>query len=312
MELGSYSLPIERRMLFLLYGYIRLIFQKEYNDTKLSIPKDIKLLCYSYLFIEGKDGVLILKENEKKELKSNYNYEFSIVILNEDSILTVNGWDPNKKDGGTLSIKSWTDFIIDRNASIQLTGKGYLGGQEIFTGESYRAPQSQQGEANFGGGGGGGYGGASGGGGYGTKGESGRKYDFNGGGIYGDKYLSLLHLGSGGGGHSYRKCGGNGGGALKIECNKFINYGNILVNGDHGIEDYDGCGSGGSIFIICDEFIMNKNDKKNNIINAIGGIEKGDGGNGGDGRIRIKSSMNSSTIDQYVVSSQIKPAPFVG
>ena len=125
--------------------------------------------------------------------------------------------------------------------------------------------------------------------------------------------MSVLHLGSGGGG--YREKGGNGGGALKIECVKFINNGQITVNGDNVKYDITGCGSGGSIFIVCDEFIMNSNDPKNNIIHACGGKHKevhGFGGDGGDGRIRIKSLKNISIIKNCVSCYQIKPQPYIG
>ena len=85
------------------------------------------------------------------------------------------------------------------------------------------------GKANLGGGGACGFSCFAGGGGYGTPGFTNtyhaRHYD-NGGGIYGDKELTILHLGSGGGGG-----GSNGGGALKIECVLFENHGIIKVNG---------------------------------------------------------------------------------
>ena len=127
--------------------------------------------------------------------------------------------------------------------------------------------------------------------------------------------MTILHLGSGGGDTS----GGNGGGALKIECVQFENNGIIEVNGGGTTHKPSGGGSGGSIFIICNEFKMNdKNIPKLCYIAAVGGRNDemdagslGKGGNGGMGRIRI-TCRDKESVEKYVKSLQIRPEPFIG
>ncbi len=121
---------------------------------------------------------------------------------------------------------------------------------------------------------------------------------------YGDKALSILHLGSGGGGWRSHY-GSRGGGALQIECVNFENDGNIKVNGDSPIA-YGGAGSGGSILIICQYFQLNINDKKSCYIHVKGGYIR-QSRKGGDGRIRIKTEAN---VNKYV--DQIEPVPYIG
>ena len=130
-------------------------------------------------------------------------------------------------------------------------------------------------------------------------------YDRNGEGLYGEggkQYgypdLRVLYLGSGGWGCHSRE-GGNGGGALKIECINLILNDNASITSNGGCDgnDYDtGSGSGGSIFIVGHHIIM----KQDSIIEAKGGDEHkliGDGfnkpiGKGGMGRIRIDFNFN--------------------
>eukprot|EP01084_Bolivina_argentea_P140572 247077_1 len=88
--------------------------------------------------VKGKDGVLIVAANTTKILKPDYQYEFTKVILESESILTVNEWNPRKKIGGTLLIKSLNEFVIKDKAKIDLNGKGYRGGTGNHTGESYQ------------------------------------------------------------------------------------------------------------------------------------------------------------------------------
>eukprot|EP01084_Bolivina_argentea_P297138 511839_1 len=259
-------------------------------------------ISFMFFTSSASDNTLIVDENEIKILDANHKYEFNKVIIKSCGTLTVHAWDSQSKTGGTLLIKSLNEFIIMENAKIELTGKGYCGGKNCYTGESYNKPSLRQGQHNYGGGGAGGFNCE-----YGTHGKTNtypsRKYD-NGGVSYGDKEISVLHLGSGGGGMGI---GGNGAGALQIECVCLENRGKIIVNGESG--GGAGCGSGGSIVIKCDEFVMNANS----IIHACGGKNRNDsqGGDGGDGRIRI-NIKNKSTIAKYVNAQQIKPNPFVG
>eukprot|EP01084_Bolivina_argentea_P054431 99819_1 len=288
-------------------GYIRIM-------TQSLIPLDVIKIISSYA--QGKDGTLIVSQNKTiilDHLNQEYKYEFTNVVIKSGGTLTVHAWNPCSNKGGKLLITAMISFVIEKGGMINLDAIGYEGGKSCQTGESYMSPQRSQGEHNIGGGGGGGY--TCYGGGYGTPGNTnsyhGRRYD-NGGIVYGNKELSVLHLGSGGG-----DSGGNGGGALKIECVKFKNNGMISCNG--GNVDYyaSGCGSGGSIMIVCEEFIMDSDDTINCYIRACGGKNTGignrteHGGEGGDGRIRIKSS-NNLWIKQCVESEQIMPQPYIG
>eukprot|EP01084_Bolivina_argentea_P256732 432347_1 len=273
-------------------------------------------IAFNTLNVNGKDGILIVNSNETKTLQSDYEYEFGFVLIENGGILTVNNWNSNTQKGGILKIKSLTNFIIAKNGIIDLNGKGYKGGNKYYTGESYKKPSIKQGQYNLGGGGGGGIDSYGGGGGYGTNGHSNthplrKDNSKNGGIIYGDKELNILHMGSGGGGYSLTG-GSNGGGALKIECKgKFENYGKIFVNGMNCVNYGDGAGSGGSVFIICDMFYMNINDPDGCVINACGGNNRYElGGKGGDGRIRIKCvKTGNQIINKYVCTKQIIPVP---
>ena len=172
-----------------------------------------------------------------------------------------------------------------------------------------------------------GYSSCGGGGGYGTFGENGRGWSDNtyrenidgiGGNIYGDSALSTIHFGSGGGG-GYGSRGGNGGGIICISCkNKIILYegSGIYANGNKGKYYYDGCGSGGSIFIKC-KYLLNQS---NSIcfIQAIGGAHNveaanaGHGGNGGFGRVRVYS-QNIKNFKQLKENSfVVQPPPYLG
>merc|ERR1712228_229780 len=82
-----------------------------------------------------------------------------------------------------------------------------------------------------------------------------------GGAIYGDEQLNVINFGSGGGGGGYGDSkGGNGGGILIIDCKQ-----NVYMD-------------------------------QASAMKAIGGRnkQKGNGGNGGDGRIRIKCTQSKN------------------
>ena len=123
---------------------------------------------------------------------------------------------------------------------------------------------------------------------------------------YGDKELTVLHLGSGGGGE-YPD--GYGGGALKVLCFGTIIFktnSKISCDGGDGFL-WSGGGSGGSIHIV----VNNNNNIKwsaSSSISSIGG--KGGVGNGGVGRIRIQfiSDHKDFNINKY----DIHPQPFIG
>eukprot|EP01083_Nonionella_stella_P060193 157321_1 len=248
-------------------------------------------------------GFPMLEVRTKETLKAASLYMFSSVVIHKGATLTVEGWDPQKKKGGKLIIHCQSIFMVEQGGEIKMDGLGYRGGsggEHASCGESVKGMPSVQREYsnNLGGGGTGG-----GGGGYGTEGgaSSGKRINANGGAVYGSIALTEIMLGSGGGG-CWRE-GGNGGGALLIKTRKFTNHGQISVNGGDGVYGGGG-GSGGSIFIQCQQF-----ENELGVITAIGGKggedEYGSGGNGGFGRIRIKSP------NKYLENGTISPNPFI-
>ena len=246
-------------IMMVLYGYSR---QK--------MPHDLYLLMLDYVYPYN------LTINSNKTFKCNIIYEFNNLILNKNSILTTTEYDDKIKKGGILLLKIKENIVLNDDSCLNLNGLGYKGGNAQKQGHSYKGfkETTQSTSNNYGGGG------ASmwaAGAGYGTEGQS--CFGALGGECYGNSKLDILHLGSGGGGSDYCN-GGNGGGSIKIECNKLIINENcgIYCNGNNG-NNYSGSGSGGSIHIICNELINYGN------IHSKGG--SGYGGHGGFGRIRI-------------------------
>ena len=219
--------------------------------------------------------LLVLKNDNNLVLKSAKVHEYDNLILNDKSVLTVNGYNNDDKKGGLLILKIWNTLVINDNSKINLNGLGYKGGYGDHQGHSYKGNSVISNKNNYGGGGSGPRGAGAG---YGTKGQT---FGFAlGGECYGNNKLDILYLGSGGGGSELFK-GGNGGGSIKIECNKLIihKHSGIYCNGSNG-NGLSGGGSGGSIYIICNELINYGN------IHAKGGKSKYNG-SGGFGRIRI-------------------------
>jgi len=271
-------------------------------------------------------------------------YFYSELKITEKGILTCTKWDGTS--GGRLLL-SVRNLIIEKGGMIDLTGVGYRGGKcsikhtypdSSFQGESFSDQGCLSLSPNQGGGGGGitssQYGSiGGGGGGYGTNGDnskpntySGNRSGGQGGLVYGSGDMNEIYMGSGGGGgtlYSYYNgdpSGGAGGGILVIEVHNFSCDGKILVNGENGSNGTDtyssggGGGSGGSIFIFCSGNFSNKGE-----IRAEGG--KGgqcnvasypgiasEGGNGGNGRIRIcapSSDFGVISPDPYTESSSL-------
>eukprot|EP01084_Bolivina_argentea_P320066 555272_1 len=301
----------------LVIGYIR-------NSIQELLPHDVEILCIHYFGTDGVDGHLIVPKYGRITLDKQCMYQFSSILINENGTLKCS---PRQ----TIHIMCFGDVIIERNGQINFDGMGYCGGSENCKGESYENECTRCCCLNYdGGGGGGSWCGSGGGGSYGSCGQCGGcdscfcccwhccfccNYGWN-GCKYGNKKLSVLHLGSGGGGGDRGAgidCaapqGGNGGGAIRLQC-----FGTIILkqearmscNGISGIGDSGG-GSGGSIHIIIND--------KNNIemdmtakISAKGGASNQDGG---DGRIRIECLMrhkNKILRDNY----NIRPQPYIG
>ena len=291
---------------------------KLHSDVYKSVLNNIVNVGIIKTIIPSKDGDLIIGKGQRCELKSNYQYEFNNIILNENSKLTVSSWNNNKKLGGMLFIKCLNKFILEKNSRITLSYKGYKGGSPGFQGESFKNKSSkielkQLNKCNFGGGG---TGISGAGAGYATFGQDG-KYS-NGGQQYGDQLLTSMQMGSGGG--SSEKCnGGHGGGSLWLYCLNDIQLKEntfISCNGQNGKDANllekggGGGGSGGSIYIECKKLKLSSTSK----ITATGGLGGkatkpfgSDGGKGGMGRICIK--VNGVNSIGYI--NNITPAPYV-
>eukprot|EP01083_Nonionella_stella_P034218 93688_1 len=280
-------------------------------------PSDVIDMIVSYA--QGRDGILCVKSNEIKVLDGDREYEFTSVIIHNGGVLSVTECSDDVhvlQHGGTLLIESMTYFTIKKGGIIQLDNKGYKGGKgNGWSGGTYKKPPVYHRQNKPGGGGGGGWTAYGGGGGYGTTGSRSTfstQLGDNGGGVYGDELLTVLHLGSGGG--SCTGAGGNGGGALRIRAVQFINHGQITANGGAPEKHNDGGGSGGSIHITCQHFEMDNDSKETCFIHALGGENvfeadsHGKGGSGGDGRIRIDCQHTSRL--RKCVTQQIKPTPF--
>ena len=152
---------------------------------------------------------------------------------------------------------------------------------------------------------------------YKIKGVNVRGYG-EGGKVYGDKELSILHLGSGGGSIMKAK-GGNGGGAIRIKClGNFILNGKakITANGEAGDGAVSGCGSGGSIHIIVGKKEnLQINDVDRCEIRAKGekNYSPGGSGDGGYGRIRVEC-VNDVMGKSYFKKMEacFEPKPYIG
>ena len=165
-------------------------------------------------------------------------------------------WNPNTNKGGYIKL-NYNTIIIKDNCDVNATGMGYYGDNKYNIGKGELSYLSA---------------------GYGTKGSD------SSGKVYGNKELNILYHGSG----SKSKQWGIGGGTIKIRCNKFINYGNILSNSFKN-------GSGGTIFIVAKEF--------NNYGKIIAKSNYASNGCG-LGRIAIYS-------DKYINKGSIYPEPYV-
>eukprot|EP01084_Bolivina_argentea_P061219 111888_1 len=221
--------------------------------------------------------------------------------------------------GGRLLLKCKGNIIIEKGGKIDVDSCGYTSGTYYTSGESCKNMGTFNNiSPNVGGGGAGLARCGAGGGGYGTIGGHGKMTDDvksaiehtgKGGETYGNKYLTVLYLGSGGGG-SECNLGGDGGGAIYLECNKLINYGHITANGGDAMIG-SGAGSGGSIHInVKDTIRMDKNS----LIQAKGGYggKWGLYGNGGHGRIRIDIDRKYHQMMGNIMNlKRIHPRPYI-
>ncbi len=170
---------------------------------------------------------------------------------------------------------------INTGGSINVNGKGYLGGQSLGVNGSGTNPGYGLGSAS-GSGGGAGHGGGGGAGGAGSAG----------GGIY-DVMSAPVDLGAGGGaGNNSGALGGAGGGAVQISTSGlFTMNGNILANGGNGSVGgghAGGGGAGGSVYLTVGSF------GGTGTVNVSGGNggngTTSDGGGGSGGRASVSGA----------------------
>ena len=260
---------------------------------------------------DGSDGDLIVESGETFVINSSKQY--SSIYIAEGARVTVAAWDGTT--GGEIDVRCNGSVVID--GIFEADAKGYRGGSgyidsssgipkvDTMQGESYAGNQTYSHDNNYGGGGGAYLEGylnplypyypppffvfATGGGGgsYGTKGGNGQgnaQIVTDSGDIYGDQCLTDFHMGSGGGAGAGGVAGGNGGGKVKLVAQEINISGTVSSNGGNG-SCASGGGSGGAIWLV------GENVHITGTVVAQGGqgnYESGlQGGNGGDGRIRI-------------------------
>eukprot|EP01084_Bolivina_argentea_P020316 37790_1 len=296
---------------------IRSKYNENEDDLKCNMQQKYKCISIGKVCIQ-KDEIRTLESFE------DIIYDIEQLILNENAILTVNGWNSEEREGGFLNIGVQTNIIMKKGSKISVSGLGYKGGQyKGFQGESYFCVGKISCDNNAGGGGGGGgslSSGHGGGGSYGSKGNHGWNDMMGskiGGGksgeIYGNEKLDvLLYRGSGGGasGLNGDYCGGNGGGIIQIECNGIIIMEKdtiIEANGMSGDNNGGGGGSGGSIKIVAHAIKMDNSWWTKCGITAKGGVNVEKAAKGGDGRICCLIEDITEIQKENII-----PTPFMG
>ena len=259
--------------------------------------------------------------------------QYNNLTIDNGYTLTANdAWDTGT--GGILFLRAAGTLLV--NGSIDMTGRGYTGGYNNYSGQWYyrtgaginggprsaiKGSTSWFTTSNLGGGARGGWQGSfwscAAGGGYGTAGEDGQDnayaYQTQGGSTYGEATLSKLFLGSGGG--SGDENGGtgtirpDGGGAIALFATTVDIYGSILCDGlqsDRNTQFQDGAGSGGSILIHAGTIYT-----RSSTFTAIGALGKEtnqpgsySGGDGGDGRIAITYASLGDSL------ASVDPVPY--
>ncbi|MFA6105361.1 MAG: fibronectin type III domain-containing protein [Patescibacteria group bacterium] len=229
--------------------------------------------------------------------------QYTNVTINSGGSITASAWDGAK--GGVLVFFANGTVTINTGGSINVSNLGYRAPAGGYQGESYNGlGAANAAQNNLGGGAGAYFDGlcnwrSSSGGGYGTGGQ-----DTNGivrapgGVVYGTSDLSQkIFLGSAGGGNNF---GYSSGAGIFITTVNTINVsGNIFSKGQNTV-NYNGAGSGGSIYIGGDNLNLGSS-----LVVASGGtgypiLDDPDcyldaGGVGGAGRIYLQSNSISGT-----------------
>ena len=247
--------------------------------------------------------------------------QYMDVTILSGGTLTASGWDGVK--GGVLAFYASGKVEVQSGGIIDMSGKGYRStGTHSSQGESYNGVGTMLQTSNLGGGGGdynyddyechydqfgaggGGYGAA------GSEGWSGQQAG-DGGVVYGNANLDKLFPGSGGG--STAHAGGNGGGIIYVKANSLLLSGSVLNNGETttAIVFGGGAGAGGSVYLFGNMFTLGSD--KLTATGGIGDIDVDDfceirSGNGGAGRIHLKSNNISGTTNPAAATSSLPMA----
>ena len=202
----------DRESDIIINGYLKFSGEKKNKCYDRFLPKDLMFIISTYLLT-----TLTIKKSTVCTLESGREYLFDSLTLEPWAILTVNGYDSNKKEGGILFIKCRNSLILQEGSSINMNGRGYHSGEEheniynTLKGHNERLLQSQY------------------------KLKCGDGYD---GANNNKKDVSY---------------NGNGGGCIYIECDHFhCHDGNILACGHKGYSNktqYNN-GYGGNIHIV--------------------------------------------------------------
>mmetsp|Transcript_33483 Transcript_33483/g.53627 ORF Transcript_33483/g.53627 Transcript_33483/m.53627 type:complete len:348 (-) Transcript_33483:47-1090(-) len=296
---------------YTIYGFIREFIENDlwsgWSKHRI-IPDEIKKILTRYLKSE-----LIVEEGMTHTLYSDIYWEYTYILLKKNSVLTVESWNQRKRKGGRLLLKIDRNLTMQEGARINVNQKGYKGGYFHEQGESFNGKgEENNSNANEGGGGGGKKRGAPAG--YGARGVdvTDGSQTVHAGFSYGDEFLTVLYLGSGGGG-GYSNgvvdndCGGDGGGALDIQCMGEIRMEkSSVISANGGNSVYGGGGSGGSIKITCRSIVMSGQGDAKASIFALGGHDKDKYNSAGRGRIRISTEKNANNTS---LNDRVLPQP---
>ena len=198
----------------IINGYLKFSDENDDEYYDVFLPKDIMWLISTYLLTS-----LTVKNSTICTLESGRQYLFDSLVLEPWSVLTVNGYDSKKKEGGILYIRCKNSLILHEGASINMNGRGYHSGERHqsikhdLKGSNKSLLQSQ----------------------YKLKCGDGHHEEIT------NKKSKLANV------------NGNGGGCIYIECDEFIcKNGNILACGHKGytIKTQWNGGYGGDINIL--------------------------------------------------------------
>ncbi len=223
----------------------------------------------------------------------------------------------NGSTGGIITFRASGEVTID--GTVIASQKGFRGGSggtddSNTQGEGYPGTGSHTSNAN-GNGGGGGHAAPGGGGGYGTAGAAsvGTGGSAQGGNTAGDAELTQLFFGGGGGGGGSNGCGGTGGGyggGIILMYAKALTVNSRLDSrggqGGDACERAGGGGAGGAIKLIVKDATIGTSNHvfASGERGGFGSPSQNNGGQGGNGRVRIEYCTSLSGVSVPAASTQ--------